>query len=290
MGVRDLLSEGIICGDALTVLPRLPSDSIQLTVTSPPYYRQKDYGVETQIGWEATPAEYIDKIRSVLAQLLRITLDSGACFIVVGDKYVRGKLMLIPQRIALAADDVGWNVRSHIVWQKKDPPPESVKNRWRASHESVLFLTKQRTKYKFNADAIRQPYSAATLARWGKGQLYGGPKSEQRVNQDDTRIGHGKSFRLAADGCIPTDVWSVASSQSKQMHYGTYPRELIEPAVAACSDEGDWLLDPFAGSGTSLLVGMDGARNCVGIELNDEYANDAAIRLGVSVIPAPKCQ
>ena len=74
------------------------------------------------------------------------------------------------------------------------------------------------------------------------------------------------------------------------MHYGTYPRELIEPAVTACSDEGDWLLDPFAGSGTSLLVGMHGARNCVGIELNDEYANDAAIRLGVSVIPAPKSQ
>src|SRR5439155_11837721 len=85
----------------------------------------------------------------------------------IGDTYLKQKLLLVPHRIALAADEVGWTVRNDLIWSKLDPPPESPRNRWRSSHEHILFLSKQRGNYTFNADAIRVAYADATIKRWG---------------------------------------------------------------------------------------------------------------------------
>src|SRR6266851_6086287 len=136
----------IITGDATLVLEALPSEIVDLTVTSPPYFRHRDYGVAGQLGRETTVDEYVTKIRAVLEELLRVTAKSGACFFVIGDTYRNQKLLLVPHRIALVADEVGWFVRNDLIWSKLDPPPESPRNRWRSGHEHVLFLTKQRTK------------------------------------------------------------------------------------------------------------------------------------------------
>src|SRR5437764_1322681 len=85
---------------------------------------------------------WLAKLRAVLAELLRVTAPTGSCFFVVGDTYRRQKLLLVPHRVALAADEVGWIVRNDLIWSKQDPPPESPRNRWRSGHEHVLFLTK----------------------------------------------------------------------------------------------------------------------------------------------------
>lgn len=178
----------IICGDAETVIGTLPQNSVNLTVTSPPYFQHRDYGVDGQLGGEATVHDYIKNIQGVLAELLRVTAETGTCFFVVGDTYRNQKLLLVPHRIALAADEVGWTVRNDLIWSKLDPPPESPRNRWRCGHEHVLFLTKLQGKYTFHADAIRVPYAEATIRRWGNGQAYGGPKSEERPNDKSLRM------------------------------------------------------------------------------------------------------
>lgn len=165
------------------MLGTLPSNSVDLTVTSPPYYRHRDYGVDGQLGREGTVDDYIKDLRSVMEGLLRVTADTGSCFFVIGDTYENQKLLLVPHRLALAADEIGWVVRNDLIWSKLDPPPESPRTRWRCSHEHILFLTKRPGKYTFHADAIRVPYADATLRRWGKGQVYGG----RRVNHDRTR-------------------------------------------------------------------------------------------------------
>ncbi len=111
-----MLTENLIlCGDAEAVLATLPAESVNLTVTSPPYYRHRDYRVSGQIGREKTLDAYLARIRGVLTQLLRATAKTGACFFVVGDTYDKQRLLLVPHRIALAAGEIGWTVLCTIA-------------------------------------------------------------------------------------------------------------------------------------------------------------------------------
>jgi DNA modification methylase len=275
-------NDRIIQGDAKAVLSTLPDDIVDLTITSPPYFGQRDYGVDGQIGRETTVGSYIENIREVLRELLRVTTGTGSCFFVVGDTYRDQKLLLVPHRIAVVADDIGWTLRNDLIWSKLDPPPESPRNRWRSAHEHILFLTKPRTNYKFNIDAVRVPYSEATVKRWGNGQVYGGPKSEDRRNEKDSRMRHGKAFKLNPYGCLPTDVWSLPAGDSSARHYATFPDRLVKPILLACSNVGDWVMDPFAGSGTTCRIAKETGRQFIGIELNPEYAQMAANAVGLT--------
>jgi len=265
----------IICGDAVKVLRTLRTASVALTITSPPYFQHRDYGVKGQIGQEPSLPEYLERIGLVLGELFRVTDNSGSCFIVVGDTYRDRKLLLVPHRIAILADDLGWTMRNDIIWNKADPAPESPRNRWRSGHEHILFLTKRPSGYRFNADAIRVPYSEVTLRRWGAGQAYGGEKSKSRKNDKDSRMRDGQTFTLNPLGCLPTDVWKTPSSNTSVKHYAAFPEQLIRPIIEACSDHGDLVLDPFAGSGTTCSVAMSMGRSSLGIELNPVYANSA---------------
>lgn len=286
-----MLTENLIlCGDAEAVLATLPAESVNLTVTSPPYYRHRDYRVSGQIGREKTLDAYLARIRGVLTQLLRATAKTGACFFVVGDTYDKQRLLLVPHRIALAAGEIGWTVRNDLIWSKLDPPPESPRNRWRSGHEHVLFLTKRATGYKFDADAIRVPYAEATLRRWGNGQAYGGTKSAARRSPKDSRMRHGKTFALHPKGCLPTDVWSLPAGDSSSQHYATFPERLVEPMIRACSREGDLVLDPFAGSGTTCRIAARLGRRWIGVELNPEYAEMAGQSLGAMAAAEPRAQ
>jgi DNA modification methylase len=275
----------IICGDAKQVLSTLREGVVDLTVTSPPYFRHRDYGVSGQFGREATVHEYIKHIQGALEELLRVTVETGACFFVVGDTYQKQKLLLVPHRIALAADDIGWTVRNDLIWAKLDPAPDSPRNRWRCGHEHVLFLTKRPGKYTFHADAVRVPYGEATKRRWGNGQVYGGRKSEERPNDKASRMRHGKTFKLNPKGCLPTDVWALPAGDSVARHYATFPDRLIRPIILACSNPGDLVLDPFAGSGTTCRIAQENGRRFIGIELNPEYAKMAAHAVGSTVEP-----
>src|SRR5262249_21083333 len=133
----------ILCGDAQETLSQLPAACVALTVTSPPYYRHRDYAVAGQIGREESLAGYLERLAGVLKEVHRVTRVRGSCFFVIGDSYERGKLLLVPHRLGLLADELGWIVRNDIIWAKASPPPESPKNRWRNGHEHLLFLTKQ---------------------------------------------------------------------------------------------------------------------------------------------------
>lgn len=269
----------IICGDAAEVLRTFSRGSVALTVTSPPYYLHRDYEAEGQIGQETTLAGYLGRMEVVLRELLRITDDRGSCFMVVGDTYIDRRLQLVPHRLAILAADVGWTVRNDLIWAKSDPPPDSPRNRWRAGHEHILFLTKKPSGYRFDADAIRVPYAPATLRRWGAGQAYGGPKSKARRRAGDSRMRHGQTFQLNPGGCLPADVWRVPCSNTSAKHYAAFPSRLVQPIVKACSAAGDVVLDPFAGTGTVCALAAKFQRLYVGIELNPDYAELARLNV-----------
>lgn len=157
----------LVCGDAESTLRELPSESVHCCVTSPPYYNLRDYKVGGQVGMEATPEKYVQRLVSVFAELKRVLREDGTLWVVLGDSYAAKKsgssgtfkpkdLMGIPWRTALALQADGWYLRQDIIWFKGNPLPESVQDRCTRSHEYIFMLSKAE-RYFYDAEAIKEP-------------------------------------------------------------------------------------------------------------------------------------
>ena len=272
----------VIHGRAEQELRRIPAGSIAATITSPPYFQQKDYKVDGQIGWELSVHDYVRVMTEILQQLWRVATSSGSCFVVVGDTYLDKSLQLVPQRLAIAAVGCGWTVRNDLIWAKSDAAPDGAADRWRFSHEHILFLTKRARGYKFNADQIRVPYSPVTQRRWANGQKYGGNKANAPSGPLGQRFKKGKTFKLNPKGTIPRDVLEYSTARSPFDHFATFPIGLIEKLLLATTDSGDRVLDPFAGTATTGVAAVGNGRRFVGIELNPDYVKIARSRLSTA--------
>jgi len=261
----------ILRGDALRVLTHLPEKFFQCAVTSPPYWGLRDYAIDGQIGLEETLPQFINRLVSVFRELHRVLRDDGVFWLNIGDGYTSGNrtwrapdkknparamsvrpvtpeglkpkdLLGIPWRLALALQEDGWFLRADIVWNKPNAMPESVKDRPTRSHE-YLFMFSKRENYLYNHEAAQEP-------------------------RDD---GNGSRNRRT--------VWNINTESSKNAHFATFPRELVRPCVLSSTKSGDFVLDPFFGSGTVGVVCESAGRNYVGIELHPAYVDLASRRL-----------
>ena len=294
----------IITGDALSVLKNIQSESVNVCVTSPPYYGLRDYGVAGQIGVEQTPEEYIEKLVEVFREVRRVLCPDGTLWLNIGDSYAtrsgnnpptntrnscghtakkvpRGykqkDLIGIPWMLAFALRKDGWYLRQDIIWHKPNCMPESVKDRCTKSHEYIFLLSKS-PKYYFDAEAISEPIVESSIKRSkGKSPRLGGNKYGDN-HSVESRSKSGKEW-------VPTvrknkrDVWSVCTCGFKGAHFAVFPEELIRPCVLAGSPVGGVVLDPFFGSGTVGSVAIKENRNFIGIEINPEYVSIAHDRL-----------
>lgn len=257
-------------GDVLQALYRLPSESVQCVITSPPYWGLRDYGIEAQIGLEPTLPQFINKLVAVFYEVRRVLKPNGILWLNIGDGYTSGNrgyrasdkknparamtvrpdtpkglkpkdLIGIPWRLAFALQDDGWYLRNDIVWHKPNAMPESVKDRPSRSHEYLFMLSKSET-YAYDKDAIKE-------------------------------VGANGKLRNRRS------VWSVNTQPFLGAHFAIFPTELIEPCVLSSSQEDEYILDPFFGSGTVGVVCQNHKRNFIGIELNPEYVSIAIDRL-----------
>ena len=261
------LNDSIVLeGDAMNVLSRLPSQSVQCVVTSPPYWGLRDYGITGQIGLEETLPQFINRLVGVFAEARRVLRDDGVLWLNIGDGYTSGNrgyrapdkknparamsvrpdtpeglkprdLMGIPWRLAFALQDDGWYLRSDIVWNKPNAMPESVKDRPTRAHE-YLFMFSKDERYYYDRCAILDP--------------------------------NGRNCR---------SVWNINTHAFAGAHFATFPAKLVEPCIKASTRPGDFVLDPFFGSGTVGLVAKNLGRRYVGIELHPDYVALAAERL-----------
>lgn len=180
-------------------------------------------------------------------------------------------LIGIPWRVALALQADGWYLRQDIIWSKPNPMPESVKDRCTKSHEYIFMLSKS-PRYYYDAAAIAEPTVTTTVSKFTDGGR-------------DKQRGHGRRHagfngryadKVAENGPPQTrnrrSVWTIATKPFKGAHFATFPPDLIEPCILAGSREGDTVLDPFGGSGTTGLVSDRLGRAYILIELNPEYA------------------
>lgn len=190
-------------------------------------------------------------------------------------------LVGIPWRVAFALQADGWYLRSDIIWHKPNPMPESVTDRPTKSHEYIFLLTKSE-RYFYDHEAIKEP----AVCGWNgssftdERDLAVRPNTGLKPRQSVKRGGfNGKTndligreaFRAITDDRNKRTVWTIATQPYPEAHFATFPPKLIEPCILAGSRHGDVVLDPFAGSGTTLYVAKELGRQFIGIELNPDY-------------------
>jgi site-specific DNA-methyltransferase (adenine-specific) len=280
---RGIDQSRILCGDALQKLRELPSDSVDCTVTSPPYYRQRDYSGLDQIGLERRPEYYVERLAEVFRECHRVTKESGSLWIVLGDKYIDGELLGMPWRVALALQEVGWRLRNDVIWHKPNAMPSSVKKRLTVDHEYLFFLTKSK-EYHYDADAIREPhvtFSEKSRMRGGRGHFgKRGGTPEQGKNAGDSNLHDGRwDQAFHPKGRNKRTVWSIPLSKFREAHFAVFPEALVETCIQAACPQDGVVLDPFLGSGTVALVACRLGRRYVGIDCCQDYCEMARRRL-----------
>lgn len=155
----------VLVGDVIEKLKEIPDNSINLIVTSPPYWGQRDYGNSEQIGNEKTPEEYISRMLEVAEELKRVLTDDGAYFLNIGDKYVSKNLQMVPFKLAIEMQKNGWAIRNTIIWKKTNPMPSSIKDRFSNVYEPIFLFVKNPENYLtpdyyFDLDSIRIKHNA----------------------------------------------------------------------------------------------------------------------------------
>ena len=302
-------------GDCRDTMRRWAAEGVkaQTCVTSPPYFGLRDYGHDGQIGLEQTPEQYIAAMVEVFRCVKDVLADDGTLWLNIGDSYYNtnpgsgGKCVLpgagramrearyhnakrdfsgtdlkpkdligIPWMLAFALRADGWYLRQDIIWHKPNPMPESVTDRCTKAHEYLFLLTKS-PRYYFDSEAIKEPaiHSGRIVKATGSES-----KNANAGFGSDTKKGFTERDILVSEKRNRRSVWTVNTRPFAEAHFATFPPDLVLPMVLAGSREGDTVLDPFNGAGTTGLVAIQQGRQYVGCELNPEYVAMSERRLG----------
>lgn len=236
----------ILLGDALARTRTLPTASVDSIVTSPPYFRLRDYGVSGQLGLEGQVNQWAEELRGLINELGRVLTQTGTIWVNLGDSYSthqregasRKSLLLGPERLALKLIDDGWTIRNKIVWAKTNTIPTSVTDRLATKHEVIYLLAKQ-PKYFFDLDAIRVPHTGRPpkprpVRLPGERPDWLGPNSD---GDRGLAALHTAGLQGHPLGKNPADVWQLAVSSYRGAHFATYPVRLVERMVLAGTPE-----------------------------------------------------
>jgi site-specific DNA-methyltransferase (adenine-specific) len=270
-------------GDAAQVLARLNESSFSCCITSPPYYKLRNYlsdehsDKQAEIGCEPTPQAYLNKLIAVFREVRRLLRDSGTLWLVIGDSYDdAGSLLGMPWRLALALRDDGWVLRQEIIWSKPDPMPQNMINRCTTSHESIFLFSKS-MRYHFDAKAIAEdavcgPGRTSDVER-PRGHYKGKWSEPLRGSRQDG------SFRAVRETRNRRSVWTVPTPNYAGAHYATFPPRVVELCILAGCPPGGRVLDPFGGSGTTALVADRLQRHAMLIDINEVFIEQARRRI-----------
>jgi len=254
-------------GDCLDVLKnKAVSDSIDLIITSPPY---ADRRVHTYGGIK--PEQYVEWFLPRSAEFLRVLKPTGSFVLNIKEKAENGERHTYVLELILALRKQGWYWTEEYIWHKKNSYPGKWPNRFRDSWERCLHFTKSR-KFKMNQESVMVP-----MGDWADTRLKTLGKND--IVRYDSQVGSGFGKNIAnwaqRTMAYPTNVLHMATECGNKNHSAAFPKALPEWFIKLFTDEGDFVLDPFAGSGTTLEVAKELRRNAIGIEILSEYCDIA---------------
>jgi len=324
-------------GDSLEVLATLPSESIDTAMTSPPYWGQRRYDSEG-IGAEGSPAEFIESLLAITAELHRVLKPTGSFWLNLGDSYYKKGLAGVPWRVAIRMmDEQGWILRNEVVWNKLKGGMDQSRDRLANTHELIFHFVKRAQGYYYDVDAIRtnpresKVVNGAVVSATGVSgvryrrqiELSTVLSAEEKVNANaaldavltDVREGRLSDFRMVIrgqqrvthsdqakvsgrakelidkgyyflryhpKGTKPSDVWDILPEDTQaraEGHFAVYPVELcLIPILATCPPDGI-VLDPFCGTGTTMVAASRLGRRSVGIDISPNYLQAARKRM-----------
>lgn len=314
----------LLCGDAFTLIKELPTHSINLVITSPPYYQQRDYG--GGMGNESHVDEYVERLITLMRECVRVLRPDGSIVFNLGDKYEESSLMLVPYRFALEAAKLP-SVRlvNAITWVKTNPTPRQFKRRLVSSTEPFFHFAIS-DDYFYNPDAfmIQMAKKEEKIAGANVGKSYFDlieqsdltPAQKQHARAALTHViaevktGKIQSFRMKIRGIHSEPFGGQAGGRQIQLnnngftiirihgnplkkdviempveslkgrnHPAMYPVNLVIEFLRLLTREGDIVLDPFMGSGSTAVACKLTGRHYIGYELNPDYCREAAQRI-----------
>lgn len=256
------LKTELLLGDSREVLREFQDDSIDLVVTSPPYADQR---ASTYGGHK--PEEYVAWFLPIAGELLRVLKPTGTFVLNIKEKAAGGERHTYILELILEMRKQGWLWTEEFIWHKKNCYPGKWPNRFRDAWERCLQFNKGR-KFNMYQEAVMVP-----MGDWAKSRLRN--LSETDKTRDNSKVGSGfgknVSRWVGREWAYPTNVLHLASECGNKNHSAAYPKELPAWFIKLFTREGDWVLDPFVGSGTTCVAARELGRNSVGIELKEEY-------------------
>ena len=294
-------------------MKRMDDNSINLVMTSPPYWALRDYGTgKDQLGLEPTFDLYIQHLCDIFDEVKRVLRDDGTIWINIGDSYGQnwrggtedtkddyakkhgnrnwkkewGKekintgvppksLVMTPFRFAIEMVNRGWILRNTIIWHKRNCMPSSAKDRFTVDYEYLFFFSKKK-KYYFEQQFDKHQSPPDQIER-------------QKRTDNDSKYGqfigggsHSGGVGFGIQGRNKRTVWTINPKPFSEAHFAVYPEELCETPIKAGCPEGGIVYDPFFGSGTTGLVAHRLNRKFIGSEISKEYCKIAEKRLAVT--------
>lgn len=252
----------IICGDCLEALREYPSDFFDLIVTSPPYAdsRKKTYG-------GIPPHKYVQWFLPRAEEFLRVLKPSGTFILNIKEKVSGGERDTYVIELILALREQGWLWTEEFIWHKKNCHPGKWPNRFRDAWERCLQFNKSR-QFKMYQESVMVP-----MGEWATTRLKHLGKNDVRRFNSQVGSGFGKNISnwVGRDKAYPSNVLHLATETGNRNHSATFPVALPEWFIKLFTKEGDWVLDPFVGCGTTCEAAQNLSRNCVGIDILPAY-------------------
>ena len=256
------ISTNIYSGDSKEKLQLLSDDSVDLIVTSPPYADQRKnvYG-------GIRPDEYVDWFLPISEQLLRTLKPTGTFVLNIKEKVVNGERSTYVMELILEMRKQGWLWTEEFIWHKKNCYPGKWPNRFRDAWERLIQFNKQR-KFDMYQEEVMTP-----MGDWATTRLK--RLSETDKTRDNSKVGSGFGKNISnwldRDKAYPANVLHLATECNNKNHSAAFPEALPEWFIKLFTKQGDLVLDPFMGSGTTLIVANRMRRNSIGIDVVPEY-------------------
>ncbi|MDY0096521.1 MAG: site-specific DNA-methyltransferase [Candidatus Vecturithrix sp.] len=249
-------------GDCLHILKKYPDNFFDLIITSPPYAdsRKSTYG-------GIAPGKYVDWFLPRSDQFLRVLKPTGTFILNIKERVVNGERSTYVLELILALRRQGWLWTEEFIWHKKNCHPGKWPNRFRDAWERCLQFNKHRT-FKMKQDSVMVP-----MGEWAKTRLKHLGENDVKRFDSQVKSGFGKNISnwVGRTEAYPSNVLHLATETGNRNHSATFPKALPEWFIKLFTDEHDWVLDPFMGSGTTCEVALKLKRNSVGIDILQEY-------------------
>ncbi len=252
----------LILGDSVKELKKLPDNSVDLIITSPPYADQRK---DTYGGIH--PNKYVEWFLPISKELLRVLKPDGTFILNIKEKVVNGERSTYVMELIIEMRKQGWLWTEEFIWHKKNSFPGKWPNRFRDSWERLIQFNKSKN-FNMYQDEVKIP-----IGDWAKGRLKNLSDTDKVRDNAKNGSGFGKNVSnwVGKETVYPTNVLHLATECNNKNHSAAFPEELPEWFIKLFTKELDTVLDPFAGSGTTLFVSNRMKRHSIGIEIMPEY-------------------